>query len=47
MDARLPDALLNNVVSILPPPAAPDSHGGRQPIDHSTLATTVKGRETF
>ena len=41
MDARLPDAFLNYVVSFLPPQAAPGPQGGRRPIDHATVVKVI------
>jgi hypothetical protein len=41
MDARLPDAFLNYVVSFLPPQAAPGPQGGRRPIDHATVVNVI------
>ena len=41
MDARLPDAFLNYVVSFLPLQARPGPQGGRKPIDHSTVVKVI------
>lgn len=37
MDARLPDALCQSVVAILPPQAPPGERGGRPPIEHAVV----------
>lgn len=41
MDARLPNAFLNDVVSFFPPQVPPGPQGGRKPIDHSTVIKVI------